>query len=340
MTSTYLLFIVVIALAFTFGLTNGFIDGGGLVSTVIITRTMEPLGALLLVAVGEIAGLFLMGQAVAQMLMRHMVVLPPAAPPLQVLSLLTAALLGALVWNTGMWRLALPSSSSHSLIGGIIGAVLAVYGPQGVHWPVFIKIFLFLGIVPIAGALLSLVLSKGVYWMGEFMAPAFGKLFRGLQIVALAGMAMVHGSNDGQKCLAIMLLAVFAVGGGHTFTHAAPWEFLLVCGCALALGVIFGSRRIISTVGKGLYRVESLQGFCAETSALILVGFSSLSGYPMSTTHVMSTSIIGAGMAVRPRGVRWNVVSQIGIVWLMTIPAAAAVAAAIVWGSRAMGAHI
>jgi PiT family inorganic phosphate transporter len=320
----------VVALAFVFGLTNGFIDGGGLVSTVVTTRALEPFAALMLIAACEIAGLFLLGQAVARMLAHHMVVFPASAPPRETLGVLASALAGALVWNTGMWRLALPSSSSHALVGGMVGALLSQYGVHGVDWPVFVRIFVFLGIVPIAGAFLGLVLARLTYWVGGFMTPAEGKVFRVLQILALAGMALVHGSNDGQKSLAMILLALAAVGGGHFPDGDLPWPLLLLCGAALALGVIFGSRRIIRTLGKRLYRVEALQGFCAETSALLLVGASSLLGYPMSTTHVMSTSVLGAGVAVHPRGVRWDLVGGIGLVWLVTIPAAAGLAALIV----------
>jgi len=335
MSLTLGLFIAVILLAFVFGLTNGFIDGGGLVSTVITTRALEPMWALLLVAAGELAGLYLLGDAVAHKLAKQLIVLPDSAPPLQVLTVLACGLLGAIVWNTGMWRMALPSSSSHALVGGLVGSVLAVYGTQGISWPVFARIFIFLGIVPIAGAFLGFLLSKIMYWGGEFMTPAVGKVFRSLQILALAGLAMVHGSNDGQKSLAMMLLAVIAVGGWHASWHPAPWHLLLVCGSALALGVVFGSRRIIRTLGKRLYRVEPLQGFCAQTSAMLLVGASSFMGYPMSTTHMMSTSVLGAGVAVRPGGVRWELAGEIGLAWLVTIPAAATLSAAIVWVGKA-----
>jgi PiT family inorganic phosphate transporter len=324
-------FSVVIILAFIFALTAGFIDGGGLVATVITTRALEPFAALMVVALCEIVGLFLLGQAVVRTLAHKMVTFPPHAVPLQVLIVLSAGLLGALLWNTSMWRLALPSSSSHALVGGLVGAVLAVYGRSAVFWPAVIKIVILLGVVPAIGAILGYLFSRLIYWLGEFMTPAAGKIFKGLQVIALAGMAMVHGSNDGQKCLAMMLLAVLVVRSGKPPLMAAPWPLIAVCGAAMALGVIFGSRRIISTVGKRLYRVEGLQGFCAETSAMLLVGTSSLLGYPMSTTHVMSTSVLGAGVAVHPRGVRWDLVGEIGLVWLVTIPSSALVGAGLAW---------
>jgi inorganic phosphate transporter, PiT family len=340
MNMTIILFSAVIALAFVFGLTNGFIDGGGLVSTVITTRALEPLPALLLVAAGEIAGIFLFGQAVTHMLAQRLVIFPVSASALQILGVLASALLGALVWNVGMWRLALPSSSSHALVGGIVGAMCSEYGTQGISWPVLIKIVVFLGIVPIAGALLGFLFSRFTYWFGEFLTPAARKLFRVLQVLALSGISLVHGSNDGQKCLAMMLLAVLAMRQAPSASLAMPWPLMLSCGGALALGVVFGSRRIIRTVGKRLYRIEGLQGFCAETSAMLLIGASSLLGYPMSTTHVMSASVLGAGVAVHPRGVRWGLVGDIALIWLITIPAAASLAAAIVWVARSAGVRI
>jgi PiT family inorganic phosphate transporter len=332
------LFIGVILLAFIFGLINGFIDGGGLVSTVIATRALEPMPALLLVACGEIAGVLLLGQAVARMFTHHLVTFPAGAPSLQILAVLFCAVSGALIWNTGMWLLALPSSSGHALVGGIVGALLSVYGSKGLDWPVFIRIFAFLGIVPIAGALASFIFCKLAYWSGEFLTPSAAKAVNGLQVFALTGMALVHGSNDGQKVLAIMLLASGAIGGSAA-VRMMPWSLALACGFALALGTIFGSRRIIGTMAKRLYRIEPLQGFCAETSAMLLVGASSLLGYPMSMTHVMSTSVLGAGVAVHPRGVRWDLVADIALIWLMTIPAAGALSAALVFGARSVGAR-
>jgi PiT family inorganic phosphate transporter len=330
---TYILFSVVIMLSFVFGLTNGFIDGGGLVSTVITTRALEPFGALMLVACGELLGLFILGQAVTYMLAQHLVNFPVGSSALQMLSVLTCALLGALIWNVSMWRLALPSSSSHALVGGLAGALICEYGKNGIAWPVFVKIFLFLGCVPLVGSVLGFLFARLTYRLGEYLTPAASGFFRFLQILSLGGSAMVHGSNDGQKCMAMMLLAVLAVNRSLALP-VLPWPVVLFCGGALALGIVFGSRRIIRTLGKRLYRVESLQGVSAGTSTVLLVGLSSILGYPMSTTHVMSSSILGAGFAVQPRGVRWDLAGEMGMAWLATLPAAAVLAALIVWIMR------
>jgi len=324
---TLFLFWLVIALAFVFGLTNGFIDGGGLVSTVITTRVLDPLPALLLVAAGEMVGLYLLGQQVANTLGHHMISFPKDTSTIRQLAVLVSALIGALAWNTTMWRLALPSSSSHALVGGIAGAFVTAYGRSGIAWPLFWRIFLLLGIVPLAGVVVGFLLTKILYWGGQFMTPAVSHVFHAFQVVALAGVALVHGSNDGQKSMAMMIMAFLALGRSAAPLPNLPWAVYFVCGGALALGVIFGSRRMIRTLGKRLYRVQELQGLCAQTSAALLVGASSLAGYPMSTTQVVSTSVLGSGIAVHPRGIRWELVWDIMVVWVVTIPASAAVAA-------------
>jgi PiT family inorganic phosphate transporter len=329
---TLTLFILVVVLALIFGITNGFIDGGSLVATVITTRALAPGRALMLVAVCEMVGIYALGRAVTQLLGLHLVDMSLAPQAVEALAVLGAGLLAALLWNTSMWWMALPSSSSHALVGGLVGAVLMAYGPKAIFWPMFLKIFLYLGLVPVAGALLSGVLAKVMYWIGGFFVPALEWYYRGLQILALAGLSLVHGSNDGQKSMAMMLLAFLALPGMSRLDRL-PWWAVLLCGSALASGVIFGSRRVIRTVGARLYRVEPLQGFCAGTSAMLLVGASCRMGYPMSTTHVMSTSVLGAGAAVHPRGVRWDLVGEISLVWLVTIPAAGCVAALLAAGA-------
>lgn len=333
------LFAGVLLLAFIFGMTNGFMDGAGLVSTVITTRVLNPLPALILVAFCEIMGLVFFGQAVAHFLAHHIVVLPNSVPSFQLLVALLSALLGALAWNTSMWFWALPSSSSHALVGGLVGAFLAEFGSRGIYWGMFGRVFLFLVVVPFLGIFLGFLLARLIYWVGEFLTPAVNKIFRWLEILSLAGLALVHGSNDGQKSMGLVLLALLAIRGTAGAPVVLPWYVNVICGGALALGMFLGSRRMIDTLGQRLYKVQALQGFCAESSAMVLVGASSLLGFPMSTTHVMSTSILGVGVAVHPRGVRWHLMADIALVWLVTIPASGAVAAVIDWTFR-MASHV
>jgi PiT family inorganic phosphate transporter len=324
------LFWFVILLSVIFGITNGFIVGGSLVSAVITTRALEPLTALLCVAVCEIAGVFLLGQEVARMLGRELVVLPVHGSSERMLLVLVSAVAGALVWNFAMWRWALPTSSGHALVGGLAGSFIGAYGLAGIHWDVFIRIFALLGVMPLMGALTGYGLSRFGYWVGEFLAPAWGRVFRGVQVFALAGVSLTHGSNDGQKTMAIMILAI-AARGAVPAPHGIGWQGTLVCGAALAVGLIFGSRRVILNVGRRLYRVQPMQAVCAQTSTMLLVGMSSLAGYPMSSSQLISTSLLGAGVAVHPRAVRWDLVGEIGLAWLITLPTSGLFAAGLVW---------
>jgi PiT family inorganic phosphate transporter len=321
-----LIFSIVLTLIFCFALTNGFLDGGGIVSTVITTRAMEPLPALMVVAVCEVLGVSLLGHAVVRTIGSNMFLFPSAAPAREILAVLMAAMAGALVWNTAMWRFSWPSSSSHALLGGLLGSTWARFGSTAVAWPVVTKILIGLAAIPLGAALVGFLLSRLVYWMGQYLTPAAGSFFRVLHIVVLAGVALVHGSNDGQKSVALVLLALIAFGWGAPTAHLPAW-IGLACGVALGLGVVFGSRRTVQTVGQGFYRVQNLQGLCAESAAMLLVGASSIAGFPMSSSHVMSSSVIGAGAAIRPKSIRWDLAGSLGLAWLFTIPAAAAVAA-------------
>ncbi len=328
--SSLILFAVVLGMAAAFALTNGFLGGASLASTVILTRVMEAPAALILVAVCEVLGVLLLGQAVSHTMAYRVLVIPEAAGTFDILAVLTAALFGALLWNVGMWRLALPSSSSHALIGGLLGASLAAGGLWGVHWSMIVRIFLLLAVVPLAGAAASYLLSLATQWLGQFITPAAGGAFRTLQILALSGLSMVHGSNDGQKSIGMIWLALAALHGSTAISKGAMYAVALLVGLSMAFGMVFGSRRIISTVGHRLCRVQSLESFCAQLSAMVLMGMSSWWGYPMSTTQVASTTVMGAGAATHLRGVRWSVAQDIVIAWLITIPAAALLSAGVI----------
>jgi PiT family inorganic phosphate transporter len=323
-----MLLAIFMAFLFLFTLTNGFIDGGSLVATVITTRILPPLTGLIVVIICEIVGLFLLGHHVIQTFGR-IVIFPEAGRSLWLLSVIAAGLLGALIWNFLMWLLSLPSSSSHALLGGLLGAVMAAFGWQGLNHPQVFKVFLFLAIVPVCGAIAGYVLTLFTRWIGEHLTPAAGIFFRALQVVSLIGVALAHGSNDGQKNMGMLFLALTAAGL-TVHPEAMPLWAYLFCGGGIALGVVFGSGRIIKTVGHRLFKIDPVESFCAETGTFALVAASSLAGYPMSTSHVMSTSILGAGIAVHPRGVRWELAVEMMLSWLITVPVAAALAAVLV----------
>jgi PiT family inorganic phosphate transporter len=320
------LFGVLLVFIFCFTLTNGFLDGGGIVSTVVTTRVMEPLPAVMLVAGCEVLGVFLLGHAVVRTIGLKMIAFPATASAPVLLSVLLAGTGGALAWNSAMWHYSWPSSSSHALLGGLLGATWARFGPAAVVWPMVIKILIGLAAVPLLAALLGFLSARLIYWGGQYLTPAVSSPLRALHIIVLAGVALVHGSNDGQKSMALVFLAFLSFGWGTSVTHMPGWV-ALSCGVALGLGVVLGSQRTVDTVGQGFYRVQHLQGLCAESVTMLLVGASSIAGFPMSTSHVMSSSVLGAGAAVRPSGIRWDLAANIGMAWLVTIPATAGVAA-------------
>ncbi len=335
----FFLFFLVVLLLIGFTLTNGFMVGGSLVSAVITTRALEPLPALACVAACEMAGVFLFGQAVVRLMGQQLVLLP--ATPHSLLLVLMAALVGALSCIFIFWKMALPSSTGHALVGGLMGAFCGGYGLDHVHWDVFFHLFILLGLMPILGFIAGYGLSFLGKRVGGFLTPGWGKPVRFVQILTLLGASLAHGSNDAQKALAIWALALAALhgtgsglvwmpGGAH-LQNPAPG---LLCGVTLAVGLLFGSRRIIQSLGRKLYRLAPLEGACAQTSTMILMGVSSLAGYPMSTSQIMSTSILGVGAAVHPRGVRWELAADIATGWLVTLPAAAAVSALLGLGVR------
>jgi len=315
------LLIVVLVLIFCFTLTNGFLDGGGLVSPVIATRAMEPLPALLLMAFCEMVGLLLLGRAVVATLGHQLISFPTEAHASRLLVVLAVALSVSLVWNLSMWKMALPSSSSHALLGGLIGSVWMLFGWESLNTPLMIRILLGLVCIPLIAALVSFVFSRFLFWIGAFMTPAVNGTVRTLQIMALAGVSLAHGSNDGQKSLALVLLAVAAWQGVRPENVHAPLWVVVACGSVLAIGLVLGSRRTIQTVGTKFYRIQNLQGLSAGMTTMGLVSASSLTGFPMSSTHVMSSAVLGAGAAVRIAGVRWNLAGDIGLAWVLTVPA-------------------
>ena len=197
----HLLFLLTLVLAFMFAFTNGLVNGGGLASAVITTRVMEPFFVLLIVAGCEILGLLFLGKAVIRTLASDLIVFPALITPWERLWILVAALGAASSWNFGMGRAGLPSSSTHALVGGLAGASMARFGFQSLHWSVFARVFLFLGIVPASGAFLSFLLARGLHRTGGHLTPATGRWLDRLQVCALAGAALGHGSNDGQKAL-------------------------------------------------------------------------------------------------------------------------------------------
>lgn len=313
------LLIVVAALAFDF--INGFHDTANAIATVVSTRVLSPRAAVLMAAVLNFVGA-LCFTAVAETIAKGLVV--GATQPL-----ILAAVLGAIAWNLITWYYGIPSSSSHALVGGLIGAALTHGGSQSVLWKgVTNKVVIPLFTSPIAGFLIGFVVMTVIYRLFANTHPGkIGRAFRTLQVFSAAVMSFSHGSNDAQKSMGIITLALVSAQTHSMHKAVVPLWVKLACATFMALGTSMGGWRIIKTMGHRIIRLEPVHGFAAETSASIVILLSSFTGRAVSTTHVISGSIFGVGTAKRLSAVRWGMAQRIVVAWVLTIPASAIVAA-------------
>jgi len=308
--------LILIALAVVFDFINGFHDTANAVATVISTRVLSPWVAILMAGCLNFAGA-LSGTEVAKTVGSGIV---GASVPIYAI---TAALAGAIVWNLITWYYGIPSSSSHALIGSLLGAGIASLGLGAAHWRVLEdKVILPLILSPAAGFVIALALMRLLVRLFAAMPPArVGPLFRRTQVVSAAFMAFSHGSNDAQKTMGVITLGLVSAGMIPTF-HVPTWVIALSA-AAMAAGTFAGGRRIIHTMGTRLAHLEPIHGFAAETSAALVIQAASRLGFPLSTTHVISSSILGVGAARRMNAVRWGIVRTMVGAWVLTIPVTA-----------------
>jgi PiT family inorganic phosphate transporter len=323
MNTVLLWVVVVVALGFDF--TNGFHDTANAVATSVSTRAMSPRAAVFVAAVANLAGAFVT-TAVAKTVGQGIIETSLATE-----RTVLAALLGAIAWNLLTWWLGLPSSSSHALIGGLIGAALAQSGSNGVAWHGVVHKVLFpaLGspVLGFAGAFVLLVL---IYWLFNSVTPGVANRgFRFGQLASGTWVAFTHGANDAQKTMGVIALALFEA---HKIDHFyIPTWVIVAAGLAIGAGTYVGGWRIMRTLGQRIFSMEPASGFAAQVSGGTVIYLATHFGYPVSTTHVVSGSVMGAGATRRLSAVRWGVAGDIVFAWVLTIPAAALVAAALYW---------
>jgi PiT family inorganic phosphate transporter len=247
------------------------------------------------------------------------------------LPMVLAALIGAVVWNFTTWYFGIPSSSSHALFGGIIGAMIAAVGLSGVEWGgVVEKVLIPMVGSPVLGFVCAWVLMTGLTWLVRKWPPApVNKWFRILQPISAGFMAFSHGGNDAQKTMGIITLALYASGEISTFT--IPFWVKLVCALAMAFGTYSGGWRIIHTLGSRVIKLDPIHGFAAETSAASVIQLATHFGIPVSTTHTITAAIMGVGSTQRLSAVRWGVAGNIVTAWLLTLPAAGLIAGLVYW---------
>jgi PiT family inorganic phosphate transporter len=314
------LLIVIIALSLVFDFMNGFHDSSNIVATVISSRAMPPRMALAITAVAEFSGPFLFGVAVATTIGSEVV--DPSAISSAVI---IAALSSAILWNIFTWYFGFPSSTSHALIGGLIGAVGVAQGLSTIRLAGLEKVLIALFVSPILGLVIGYLVLKVIYFLARGAGPSINTTFKRGQLVTSLALALSHGTNDAQKTMGIIAMAM--VTTGFTTTFRVPVWVIALSASAIALGTALGGWRLIKTLGGRFYKIRPVHAFASQlTSASIILGAALLGG-PVSTTQVVSSSIMGAGAADRVSKVRWTVARDLAVAWLLTIPISALVAA-------------
>ena len=316
-----MLLALVVATALVFDFTNGFHDTATAAATSVSTRALSPRAAVALAAVMNFVGA-LVTTSVARTIGEDLIRTDAVTE-----RLLLAALIGAIAWNLITWRAGLPSSSTYALIGGLIGAAWVTAGPSAIRWDQLVKRVALPSVIsPVLGLAVAAIVMLAVYWGFRNKRP--GPLNRGFRVAQIGSgslVALAHGASDAQKTMGVIVLAL--VAEGRTDSFAVPTWVILSAATAIALGTYAGGWRIMRTLGQRVLPLEPAQGFAAQSSAAgVLLTTASL-GFPISTTHVISGSIVGAGSARRPGSVRWGVAGDIAIAGTLTVPASAAIAA-------------
>lgn len=314
------MFPFLLALALFFDFLNGFHDSSNIVATVISSGSMRPRTALVLAALAEFAGPFVFGVAVATTIGEGL--LDVSVIPVQAI---TAALLAAVLWNLITWYIGLPSSSSHALIGGLLGAAALAGGVGWIHPSGLIKILAALLISPVLGLLAGFLTMRLVLWAARDASPRVNYLFRRLQVGTLLGLALSHGTNDAQKTMGVIAMGLVAAGYLDTF-YVPLWVIAASAG-AIALGTSLGGWRLIRTLGGKIMRVRPVHAFTSQVAGTAVILGAALLGGPVSTTQVMSSAIMGVGAAERITKVRWLILQDMVTAWLLTIPVTAAMSA-------------
>jgi len=327
MSLTVIVVLVMLALAFDF--MNGFHDAANSIATIVSTRVLKPHQAVVWAAVFNVVAYFIFHLSVASTIGKgtidagivdHYVVF--------------GALIGGIVWNIITWYYGIPSSSSHALIGGLVGAAVAKGGMETLIWSGLGKTLVFILIAPVLGFLLGGFLMVGISWLCNSMAPRkVDKVFRRLQLLSAAAYSVGHGGNDAQKTIGIIWMLLLAAGVTQPNEDVPTWV-IAACYTSMGLGTMFGGWRIVRTMGQRITKLNQAKGFSANMGGAITLFMSTLMGIPVSTTHTITGAIAGVGSTGGPKNVRWGVAGGIVWAWILTIPASALIAAIAWWIGR------
>ena len=326
MDSTTTVVIIGIALALIFDFLNGFHDAANSIAAIVSTRVLKPHWAVLWAAFFNFIAFLFFGVHVAMTIGTGLI--DPSAIDTQII---LSALIGAIFWNIFTWYYGLPSSSSHALIGGLLGAAIAHSGTAPLNWYGISKVLAFIVISPLLGMLMGMIFMVLTARIFFYSTPhRIDGWFRKLQFISSACISLGHGSNDAQKTMGIIAILLYSANmlGNHFYVPA--WVVIL-CNFVIALGTCFGGWRIVKTMGMKITKLKPVSGFCTDSASAMTLAFATLLGIPVSTTHTVTGAIIGVGSLNGFSAVRWGVATNIVWAWVLTIPAAGCVAA-IVWG--------
>ena len=326
--------VIVIAIALAFDFVNGVHDAANSIATVVSTRVLSPKVAVAWAAFFNFIAYLVFPLAVAKTIGKGVV-----EPWAVTLPVVTAGLVGAIVWNLVTWWAAIPSSSSHALVGGFAGAAVAAAGPTALQAPALIKIGIFIVVAPVLGMLFGFILMVITYWVVRRWAPArVSKTFRRMQLVSAAAYSLGHGGNDAQKTMGIIFAVLLTASPSvrDSFGMAAgakvpPDWVVYACHAAMGLGTLLGGWRIVRTMGQKICKLQPVHGFAAETGGALLLYGATHFGIPVSTTHTITGAIVGVGSTRGLHAVKWGVAGNVVWAWILTIPAAASVAALSWW---------
>lgn len=315
---------IVIALVLLFDFINGFHDSANSIATVVSTKVLSPLAAVGLAATFNFLAFLLFPLKVATTMGKGVI-----NSEIVTLELIAAAVAAAVIWNLITWWMGLPSSSSHTLVGGLIGAAVAGHGFESVIYAGVIKIVVFIVVAPVLGMIMAFVISVIVLQIVKNHSPSgVDKWFRRLQLLSASAFSLGHGGNDAQKSMGIIWVSLIAT---NQVAKDAPIDLWIVLSChaAIALGTMFGGWRIVKTMGQRITKLKPFEGFCAETAGALTLFGATHFGIPVSTTHTITGAIIGVGATKRMSAVKWGVTTKIFWAWILTIPVSALIGAVI-----------
>jgi PiT family inorganic phosphate transporter len=314
--------IIIIGLVLVFDFINGFHDSANSIATVVSTKVLSPVAAVGLAAIFNFLAFLIFPLKVATTMGKGVI-----HADIVTLTLIASAVVAAIIWNLFTWYLGLPSSSSHTLVGGLVGAAIAGNGFDSVIYAGLIKIAVFIVVAPVLGMVISFIISVIVLHIVKNYPPSgVDKYFRRLQLLSASAFSLGHGGNDAQKSMGIIWVALIATNQVAKDAPIALW-IVLSCHAAIALGTLFGGWRIVKTMGQRITKLKPFEGFCAETAGAITLFGATHFGIPVSTTHTITGSIIGVGATKRLSAVKWGVTTKIFWAWILTIPVSALIGA-------------